>query len=94
MLESVPDRLPETVTAIPPESGPLMIRLGSFGQRTSAERQRARVGGFGARIEQRREGRSVVYTVWIGPLADVAEADRTLPQVIGVGVPDARIVVE
>jgi len=94
VLENVPDRLPETVTQSAPEPGSLYVRMGVFSRREFAERQRARAAGLGAAIEASRVGRSETFLVRIGPIDDVAEADRVLRQVIRDGIPDARIVVE
>ena len=93
-MPRVPKRLAETVTQTTPSPGALYVALGSFSRREFAERQRARVSALGASIETVRTGRSESYRVRVGPLADVAEADKALAQVIRDGVPDARIVVE
>jgi len=87
------EKLPETVTRTAPTPGMLFIRLGDFGRREFAERQRARVAALGAFVETERRGRDTTYRVRIGPLASVAEADDMLDRAIRSGISEARIYV-
>ncbi|MGI4950626.1 MAG: RlpA-like double-psi beta-barrel domain-containing protein [Janthinobacterium lividum] len=92
--ETVPDRLPETVTRGPVAPGSLMIRAGSFGQMQYAARVEARLSRIGGRVVRVRDGRSDRFEVQAGPFASVAAADAALDQALRAGVSDARISVE
>jgi cell division protein FtsN len=92
--ESMPLRLPETVTQGQPDPGRLWVRLDSFEEYHFAAALRARLAGLGAQIVQVPSGRSYVFRVDIGPLDDVRQADAVLDQALAAGVPDARIVVQ
>lgn len=91
----VPARMPEVVTQGYARPGVLEIQLSTFSSYAPADRQRALVGGLGPRIDRERNGRSESYTVRIGPVATIAEADAMLARIIRTGgAPDARIVVD
>jgi rare lipoprotein A len=91
---TVPLRLPETVTQVPPAPGLLYVRLDAFSRYDYAARERALVPGLPGTIERARTGRSESFRVRLGPFASIPEADAALAQVLRAGVPDARIVVE
>ena len=93
LARSVPDRLPETVTHVPPGYASLAIEAGTFGQMGYARRVAAQLSGIGARVDRVADGRSERYTVRAGPFPDVASADAAIDQAMAAGVSDARIVV-
>jgi rare lipoprotein A len=91
----VPLRLPETVTAVRPEPGQLMIDCGAFSSAQYANLLSARLAGLGARTTTSYNApRNEAYRVRIGPFAGVAEADAMLARAWAQGAPDARIVLE
>lgn len=86
-------RLPETVTQVAPEPGTLWIDLGSFPTYEFANMQRAVVAQLGATIVNQTHGRGENFKVTIGPIPDVAQADRLLNEAVASGISNARIVV-
>jgi rare lipoprotein A len=86
-------RLPETVTQVAPEPGALWIDLGGFPTYEFANMQRAVVAQLGATIVSEMHGRGEIFKVTIGPIPDVAQADRLLDAAVASGITDARIVV-
>ncbi len=86
-----PLRLPETVTQTAPYPGQLWLDLGSFPAYEYANMRRAQVAGLGAAITTEQEGRASSFRVLVGPIADVAQADRLLDRALAAGVPDGRI---
>ncbi len=86
-------RLPETVTQVAPERGALWIDLGGFPTYEFANMQRAAVAQLGATIVSEMHGRGEIFKVTIGPIPDVAQADRLLDAAVASGITDARIVV-
>ena len=94
VLDAVPETLTGTVAQGEPDPGALYVQMGVFSGRVFAQQQGSRVAALGPRIEERGSGRNRTFRVRIGPIDTVPEADRVLDQVIGAGVPDARIVVE
>jgi rare lipoprotein A len=89
-----PLRLPESVLQVPPSPGILWIDAGHFGRMEYANRRAAQLSGTGARVERALIGNTTSFSVRIGPLSSVAQADATLDQVVRSGVTDASIVVE
>jgi rare lipoprotein A len=89
-----PLRLPETVLQLPPAPGTLWIDAGHFGRMEYASSRAAQLSGTGARVERTLIGNTNSFSVRIGPLSSVAQADATLDQVVRAGVTDASIVVE
>lgn len=88
-------RLPEIVYQTYASPGTMEILCGTFSTYGPANIVRARVGGLGARIDEERTGRQRSYTVRIGPIDSIAEADALLDRAIRAGgVTDARIVIE
>jgi rare lipoprotein A len=87
----VPDRLPERVTRGPVRPGRLFVEAASFGRRDLAERQAARIGAW---VEATGPRGRQTFRVRIGPLPNVAEADRALERTLRAGVSEARIVVD
>jgi rare lipoprotein A len=86
-------RLPETVTQGVPDPGALWIDLGSFSAYEFANIQRAAVAQLGATIVSETHVNTETFRVMIGPVQDVAQADRLLDESIASGIPDPRIVV-
>jgi len=89
----VPLRLPETATQVRPDPGTLWIDLGSFPAYDYANIQRAAVAQLGAQVVSVVDGRTESFQVRIGPIPDIAQADRLLDETLALGVPDGRIVV-
>jgi len=92
-VDTVPDRLPDTVTRVAAAPGQLWIRAGEFGLRRYADQVGARLGSQAA-VEAAQAGRGQVFRVRAGPYADVATADMALDRAVRAGVTDARIIVE
>jgi rare lipoprotein A len=90
---TAPSRLPESVTQGTPNPGTLWIELGSFPTYEFANMQRAAVAQLGAAVVSTMQGRTESFQVMIGPIPDIAQADRLLDQTVAAGVPDGRIVV-
>ncbi len=86
-------RLPEAVAQVAPDPGALWIDLGSFADYEYANIQRAAVAQLGATIVNTMQGNTETFRVTIGPIQDVAQADRLLDESIAAGIPDAQIVV-
>ena len=93
-----PARLPETLTRIAAQPGQLYVEAATFGRRDLAQRQAARLAGLGARVEQvgggGRSAATPSFRVRIGPLPNVAAADRALEETLRLGVSEARILVD
>jgi cell division protein FtsN len=86
-------RLPETVTQVAPNPGALWIDLGSFPAYEFANMQRAAVAQLGATIVSEMHANAETFRVTIGPIQDVAQADRLLDEAVASGISDPRIVV-
>jgi rare lipoprotein A len=87
-------RPPETVTQGAARPGQLWVRLDAFEEYPYALAQQARMRDMGASIDRIFDGRVRRFRVRVGPVATVREADQTLRDALGRGIPDARIVVE
>jgi rare lipoprotein A len=92
--ESVPLRLPETVTVVPVSATMLWIDAGNFGQAQYARQRATQLSGAGARVGIVPGSGQTRYTVRIGPIDNVAKADSLMQQVVRDGISDARVVVE
>jgi rare lipoprotein A len=77
---------------IPPVTH-LYVQVGAFSIYADARRIQARLG-LGLRISTIERNRQRLYRVRLGPFDQVADADRALAQVMGLGSNDARIVVD
>ena len=86
-----PGRLPEQVTRGWPQPGRLFVEAATFSRRDLADRQAARIGG---RVEAIGPRNSQSFRVRVGPLPNVAEADRALERTLRSGVSEARILVD
>ena len=93
MVDAAALRLPEAVTQVAPDPGRLWIDLGNFPTYEFANMRRAAVAQLGADVVGVPQGRRQTFQVWIGPIDDVAQADRLLDQAVAAGVSDAQIVV-
>jgi len=86
-------RLPETVTQVAPDPGTLWIDLGNFPTYEFANMQRAAVAQLGATVVSEMHANAEMFRVTIGPIQDVAQADRLLDEAVASGISDPRIVV-
>lgn len=86
---------PATVAATPLEQ--LYVQAGAFAEQANAERllARMRAAGVGPAFvrSDEREGRTL-YRVRVGPVPSVAEFDRVLEELRGIGVADARLALD
>jgi rare lipoprotein A len=90
-----PTRTDETAST--PAAPKIYLQAGSFAQRDNAERLRARLTSLpGVEIELHEVvlDRGRVFRVRIGPIADVASADRLSSDMVGAGLELPRIVIE
>ena len=73
----------------------LFIQAGAFSHYDNANRVKAMLHGIGpVKISTILVNGIDLFRVRIGPVADVAEADRLLEEAIVAGFPDARIIVD
>lgn len=91
---TVPDRLPDQIAQVSPESGQIWLRASEFGRIDYAQRLAAQLYGLNPVVETVQSGRDRRYSVRAGPFNTVAEADAALDQARQRGVIDARLVVE
>lgn len=83
------------VTQRPVHRTQIYVQAGAFTQVANAVRLRARLAPLGAvQISKALLGSDAFYRVRLGPMATVAQADRTLELLIGNGFKDARVVVD
>ena len=88
---------PETgvVTVGPVTKTNIYIQAGAFGQFENANKVRARLSPLGTvKITSVLVDGRDLYRVRVGPLTNVADADRLLGRVIGSGYSNARIIVD
>ncbi len=88
---------PETgvVTVGPVTKTNIYIQAGAFGQFENANKVRARLSPLGTvKITSVLVDGRDLYRVRVGPLTNVANADRLLGRVIGSGYSNARIIVD
>lgn len=85
----------ETVITVPVKATQIFVQAGAFQNQDNAYRLSQRLTSIGsARIQTATVAGKTFYRVRIGPVANVAEADRLLNQVIVAGYPGSRIVVD
>ncbi len=73
----------------------IFVQAGAFGIFENANKVRARLSPLGnVFLDRVLVKERDLFRVRIGPLADVANADTVLSQVIATGYPDARIIVD
>ena len=84
-----------TVTHRPVERSDLFVQVGAFARKHNAVRLKARLSGLGpSTIEEVQLGSATLFRVRMGPLQDVAAADRMLEVLNDNGFSDAQIVVQ
>jgi len=99
-LESQPEPILSTtpepqVTQVPVVNTGIYVQAGAFSQFDNANRARAVLSPIGnVQVSQVLINGVDLFRVRMGPVANVAEADMLLEQMIGVGYPDARIVID
>jgi rare lipoprotein A len=82
------------VTQMPVHRTQIFVQAGAFTQVGNAVRLRARLASLGnVQISKALLGAGAFYRVRLGPVADVAEADRLLELLLANGYNDARVVV-
>ncbi|MCS3903162.1 rare lipoprotein A [Methylohalomonas lacus] len=87
---------PDTVKSIE-EFDEFFIQIGAFSDLSNAERLRARLGSIEdkyAKIYQAVVDNTTLYRVRIGPLTDVATADRIVSKLSNYGIDNHHIVFE
>lgn len=87
----------ERVTILPVAGKPqIFIQAGAFASYTNANRVRAKLSVLGTEvvISQIYVINRPLFRVRLGPITSVADADRKLAQVIAIGIPEARIIVD
>jgi rare lipoprotein A len=90
-----PVALPAPVAVEPVRDTGLYVQAGAFLQYDNADRLRLRLSRLGpAAISPVVRGEQRFFRVRIGPIATVAEADRTLERVVAAGHSEARLVVD
>ena len=90
---AVPDE--PVVTQEPIRPTAIFVQAGAFTQVANAVRLRARLSQLGnVQIGKARVGTDSFYRVRLGPMADVAQADRMLALLIDNGIRDAKVVVD
>jgi rare lipoprotein A len=95
VLASVPLRLPEQVTQVPPRPGSLYVELATFSRQAAADVMSRRFAGLGAQTTTSYDApRDSAFAVRIGPLPDVAAADAVVTKLLGAGVAEPKILVE
>jgi rare lipoprotein A len=89
-----PAPLPATVTAVPPEPGPLYVQIPGFGHVRDAQRvAQEQLYGFPYVIAPVFGGDRTLYAINCGPYTSVADADAALKQILARGVTDPEIIV-
>lgn len=85
----------ETVVVGPVEETEIFVQAGAFQSQDNARRLSNRLTAIApARVQTATVAGKTFYRVRIGPVMNVAEADRVLNQVILAGYPGSRIVVD
>ena len=91
-----------SLDAASPGSGPvspneIYVQAGAFGERANAEKlvDRLRAAGIGvAFVREDEVNGKTMYRVRVGPVPTVAEFDRLLEELRGVGIADARLAID
>jgi rare lipoprotein A len=93
--EASAPQLDGEVTQQPVEDTSIFVQTGAFTQYANAVRLRAELSPLGnARIERARVDERQFFRVRLGPLPDVAAADRLLNRVVDQGYTRAQVVVD
>ena len=83
------------VVRLPVRATNIYVQAGAFLRRDNAVRLGARLSIFGpTSITESQKGQRRFYRVRLGPVADVADADRLLATLLQNGHSDARVVVD
>lgn len=88
------------VTVVPVKPTNLFVQAGAFAYYDNANRTRAMLSPLGSakagsvKVSSVLVGGKDLFRVRLGPISDVAEADRMLEQIIRAGYSDARIIVD
>lgn len=83
------------ITQVPVVNTGIYVQAGAFSQFENANRARAVLSPIGnVQVSQVLIEGVDLFRVRMGPVANVAEADMLLEQMIGVGYPDSRIVID
>ena len=75
----------------------IYVQVGAFGERANAERRHrllARSGIDDAFVYREADRSPAIYRVRIGPLSGVADYDRVVTELTGIGIDDSHIVTE
>ena len=83
------------VTQLPVKPTSIFIQAGAFLRQANANQLSGQLKKYGpVRVAEVRVEQQRYYRVRIGPIASVAEADKTLRRMIADGHPESRIVVD
>ncbi len=83
------------VTVAPVHPSAIYIQAGAFSDQSNADRLRARLASVGrTAVTPVDVGTRRLWRVRVGPLGSVEDADRALGHVVGLGYPEARMVVD
>jgi rare lipoprotein A len=94
LMPGVPDELARSVQSPPPA---LYVQAGAFADPGNAEREVGRLHAAGlssAFVLAPPAGKTPLYRVRLGPVADVADFDALAAQLAALGIPDARLVTD
>jgi rare lipoprotein A len=86
---------PGTVETVPVSDTDIWVQVGAFENRDNARRLSRQLKDIGpAKVQEAVVAGRTYYRVRVGPLTEVASADRTLEQLIAAGFPGSRIIVD
>ena len=86
---------PDKVAVVPVKATQIYIQAGAFAVADNAIKVKSRLDPLGPVIVQGARVNGVdLYRVRLGPVQSVEEADKLLDRVVGVGLAEARIVVD
>jgi rare lipoprotein A len=88
---------PDMAETISPEAVDMYLQVGAFANRDNALRLQQRVSSVANApvcISEVVNERASLYRVRLGPLADVAEADRLVERLAQLGIRDSHVVLE
>lgn len=88
---------PSVASAAPAGVDTLYVQAGAFADAANSERllQKLRAAGIGpAFVRNDQVGGKALYRVRVGPVPTVAEFDRLVQELKGIGVDDARLAVD
>ncbi len=88
---------PSAASAAPARVDTLYVQAGAFADAANSERllQKLRAAGIGpAFVRNDQVGGKSLYRVRVGPVPTVAEFDRLVQELKGIGVDDARLAVD